>query len=447
MLKRFIIAISILLFLAAPAAGQELIVLSPDIPELEFPIAVMGGGETCVVLTMSSQDTSWDSRPHSSVILHAAIDGEFANAIVVFGGGQILEYTLCAGPLSPGEHTLKLMLARDISPAKQGSVTIYEIAARTFLHQDSAFFLYEFSPFLYERAAEQSTDVSLKLFANPVSDQGRTTIEYHVVLSNEDGGTGRNPAILMSRYGRTTDIEWVYRVVVDEATGDIISEQYQGSGHDTRDFTGRKIGRHPVLRVATDNGNFEQDGETPVRVGLLPVRFAWGGEQPREAIMDAFPWMHRIASEEMFAENKATRNYNSKSAQLGDMRDYVYIDYHAQNLNGEKTLSFEVQLKGGKHWYSTNPGKDVPFLGDDGLLAFSGWMRTNIKLPPGTKTGDIQSLRILGAGNVSYEIMVVKAFMLDDFYLPQTPFFELPDKVILSPENRQFIYRIEPRKQ
>lgn len=447
MMRRLFFVVSILLFLAARAAGQDLIVLSPEIPELEFPIAVMGGGETCVILTMSSPDTSWDNRPHSGLILHGAIDGEFANDIVVFGGGQFLEYTMCAGPLSPGEHTLKLTRDPDLSPARQGSVVIYEIVAHTFLHQDFLFFLYEFSPFLYERAAEQSTDVSLKLFANPVSEGGRTTIEYHVVLSNEDGGTGRNPAILMSRYGRTTDIEWVYRVVVDEATGDIISEQYQGSGHETRDFTGRKIGRHPVLRVATDNGNFEQDGETPVRVGLLPVRFSWGDGQPRDAIMDAFPWMHHIASQEMFAENKASRDYNRKSAQLGDMRDYVYIDYQAQNLNGEKTLSFEVQLKGGKHWYSTNPGKDVPFLGDDGLLAFSGWMRTNIKLPPGVKPGDIESLRILGSGNVSYEIMAVKVFVLDDLYMPRPPFFELPEKVVLSPENRQAVFKIEPNTE
>ena len=40
--------------------------------------------------------------------------------------------------------------------------------------------------------------------------QGNRTIEYTMIWSNEDGGT--NTPALMARWGRTTDIEWIYRV-------------------------------------------------------------------------------------------------------------------------------------------------------------------------------------------------------------------------------------------
>lgn len=47
------------------------------------------------------------------------------------------------------------------------------------------------------------------------SAPGHRVLEYSLVWSNEDGGTD-TPA-LMARWGRSTDIEWIYRVEVDQA--------------------------------------------------------------------------------------------------------------------------------------------------------------------------------------------------------------------------------------
>lgn len=413
---------------------------------MDFPIFVNEPGETCVILTMSSPDTSWAGEENRGLVLRADLDKQYANHIVVFGGAQPLDYSACLGPVPAGEHTLTLTLAPDISPSRAGSLLIHELTARTILPHDWRYAFFSHAPWIYERIAEKGSDVTLAIMGVPRTADGRTTIEYHVVFSNEDGGTGRNPAILMSTYGRITDIEWVYQVVIDDSTGDIVSEAYQGGGHKSSEFTGRKVGRHPVLRCSTDNGNFDQNGESPVRAAPEPVMFTWGADNPRDAIMDIFPWMHRIASEEMFAENKAAPKYNRVSAQLTDMRDYIYIHYHAKNLNGADSLSFEVKLKKDKRWYSSNPGKDVPFLGDDGLLGFSGWARTNIKLPPGVEYGNIEALRIAGTENVSYEIIAVKAFMLDRNYVPQPPFFELTQTAALSPENKTLTFKIVSAK-
>ncbi len=69
----------------------------------------------------------------------------------------------------------------------------------------------------------------------PAATPGHRVIEYSLVWSNEDGGTD-TPA-LMARWGRTTDIEWVYRVEVD-ASGDRVdgTAVYQAPLHLTLKF-------------------------------------------------------------------------------------------------------------------------------------------------------------------------------------------------------------------
>jgi hypothetical protein len=73
---------------------------------------------------------------------------------------------------------------------------------------------------------------------------------YTTIFTNEDGGT--QTAALMARWGRATDIEWVYQVRM--RNGKIIEEIYQGVQHETKDFTGARAGgNHPLLAVASDN--------------------------------------------------------------------------------------------------------------------------------------------------------------------------------------------------
>ena len=424
------------------ANGQ--LFMNADSPVLNLPFSVTKQGESCALFHLNSPDTSWSDKANQGLVFEVAVDGRFAGHVLVAGsggdsppGGLLLrEYSACLGELPAGNHDLTLTLDPDISPAEHGSIDLSFFQVRTVTRDEVDYPLVKYAPVLYERAADKGTDVSLLLFANPVTQNGKTTIEYHVLFSNEDGGTGRNPAILMSRYGRVTDIEWVYSITIDDSAGTILNELYQGSNHEMREFSGRHMGSHPVLRVATDNGNFEQDGETPVRVGLMPVSFHWGEDRPREAIMDLYPWTFRISSDEMFVERKASHDENMRSAMLGNMRDYIYIDYDAENFNAKKTLCFEVKLKNSRHWYSTNPGKDVPFFGTDGLIQFSGWYRTNIKLPPGTEPEDVEGIRILGTEDVSYRVKHMRAFMLDVQYNPLQPFFQLTESVTLTPSNR-----------
>ncbi len=69
---------------------------------------------------------------------------------------------------------------------------------------------------------------------------------YSVIFSNEDGGTSTRD--LMARWGRTTDIEFIYEM--NPSTGATL---IQAKGHKEIPYAGTYEGRHPLLEVVTLN--------------------------------------------------------------------------------------------------------------------------------------------------------------------------------------------------
>jgi hypothetical protein len=144
------------------------------------------------------------------------------------------------------------------------------------------------------------TDVPLQLRADVQGDPaGLHFVTYRVTFSDEDGGT--SPVDRLKVYGRTVDDEWCYRVLLDGAGQRVDPKRVQGTPayaalretltggktdadslarantmlaqgeafqygndnlfatrHQTRAFHGLKLGDRPVLRVNSDNNNFDQ---------------------------------------------------------------------------------------------------------------------------------------------------------------------------------------------
>ncbi|MBJ8192433.1 hypothetical protein JDS79_37420, partial [Bacillus cereus] len=94
------------------------------------------------------------------------------------------------------------------------------------------------TPLLYGRNLSHPyenrfTDTPLVLFYSIEVNEGKTVIEYQMMFSHEDEGT---PApLLMSKWGRTTDIEWMYRVELD-AEDNVLEAVFQGAHHITTAF-------------------------------------------------------------------------------------------------------------------------------------------------------------------------------------------------------------------
>ena len=96
---------------------------------------------------------------------------------------------------------------------------------------------------------------------------GHRLLKYSIVWSNEDGGTS-TPA-LMARWGRTTDIEWIYQVEVD-ALGHTVpgTAVFQSAGHGTAAFNGVYEGDRPLLQTCTLNNNVCDRVDDPMRFSL-----------------------------------------------------------------------------------------------------------------------------------------------------------------------------------
>jgi hypothetical protein len=263
------------------------------------------------------------------------------------------------------------------------------------------------------------TDIPLLMWHELLRTGGGTRIRYTVLFSNEDGGTPA-PA-LMARWGRTTDIEWIYIVDLDER-GDLVSERYQGPGHSAPRFRGKRIGNHPLFAVSTTNNMVSPATEGDVRVGLYPLA-TLPPDRPREAMMDLNPWTFRIMAEELFREGNIETEPSAATIAVSDPRNYLYCDVDCSKL-GRAEAAVEVVLGDGRSFRSDH-GMSLGFSSRHGVR------RTTVELPPGTGGSDISRVYAIGvpgsderkaqSSSITDRVKVRKCFFLDSDYGPMEP--------------------------
>ena len=241
-------------------------------------------------------------------------------------------------------------------------------------------------------------------------------IVYSMIWSNEDGGT--SSIDLMSRWGRTTDIEWIYRVKVDPG-GNVLQEYFQGPGHSTSIFQGNRINDHPVLKTVTINNMVSDEGVSNYKFFLSPER---GKHEihSREILMDEEPWTYEIMALEMIAEGKYESPADPFSLAVSDARNYLYLEFNTQMVGSGLRLTFATKLGNEAYWYySDHDNSSVA------AVNAAGWRRSTLELPPETALEDLDSLKIMGSASGSFSITfedLSKVFLLDeDFTLLESP--------------------------
>src|SRR6185436_13509384 len=193
---------------------------------------------------------------------------------------------------------------------------------------------------------------------------------YTAIFTNEDGGT--QTLALMARWGRGTDIEWVYEIQLRD--GKIVEETYQGVNHEVKKFNGSRTGgQHPLLAVASDNNNFSDLACSDVRFAPLPVR-ADLNAATRESVMDRYPQTYRVMTEELQREHRISATPTGINM-IADPRDYFYIEASSEQAGA--ALGFDVQVAGLGEAFASD-------LLDARLrIDRSGNFRTAVRLPHG----------------------------------------------------------------
>lgn len=264
------------------------------------------------------------------------------------------------------------------------------------------------APILERRANAVGTnsDVALLMYAERLRDSaGAPYLQYTVIFSNEDGGTSTRA--LMARWGRTTDIEHVYRVWLGR-DGKRVRAEIQSKDHKDVPFTGPFEGDRPRLAVITDNNMVGPGGTGREEARLMPEMADLTGAS-REIVMDQHPHLYRLAAEELVREGK--------SGLIGDARDYLYLE--AEIANDTTRVAARARLRGDSRWFTSNAGRF------DWAIERRGFVRTTIGLPPGTRPEQVEEIgfdcladKTTRDGAQCRAIRVTRAFFLDSAYRP-----------------------------
>jgi len=378
--------------LASLLRTAALLLVAPLLFAATHGFSLDHAAECAATIEMSAPD---------AVFAEVHLDGKPLAHIPVFAGPERYRYSIHLGKLAAGNHSIRLDRSASVH-----SLTIQQ--------PDPA--VLEHAPILYARTSTlgRFSDVPLLMYAERLSEQRRPYLQYTVVFSNEDGGTSTRA--LMARWGRTTDIEHVYRLWTDHAT-------IQTRDHKDVVFTGSFEDKHPLLIVSTDNNMVSPGSAGPMRFRPVPILVDLSSAS-REKVMDDDPVTYRVAAQELDREKKLRPFGKVEGQSISDPRNYLYVE--ALIHNRDSRVAFRARLDGSERWYSSHLGKL------DYAIERSGWVRSTIELPPSTRPDQVAELaaeclvdkNALLAGMCRLDA-VSKVFLLRGDYRPGPPFFSV----------------------
>jgi hypothetical protein len=436
---------------AAPTAGTDkggtgtgghTVTLRRGGHDRTVPFLARRTGEATVSLDSSAPGVSWAAKGSESAVVSAYVDGRYVTDIVI-PSDRPIERSFALGRITAGPHALRLHFAADRSPAGATSARVGGVSVTVARDGGLDALVLRHAPVLYgrnipalgDRFQSSTTDTPLLAYHEvlPAQTPGHRILQYTVIWSNEDGGTD-SPA-LMARWGRTTDIEWAYRVEVDEH-GDRVpgTAVYQAPNHQTLQFAGAYEGDRPLLETCTSNNNLCDTVDDPMRFSLSPQEALPEG-QPREHAMDTNPWTYPVMAQEMLREGKIESPSDPATPALGDQRTYLYLAVaHTATptaQTGNVGLSIGVRLKSGGTVYRSDHSIPTSSITRDGTAA------TTIELPAGTTPADIAEITALRTpvtetGATLNVTRITRAFFLGADYLPQPSFVDWTGSVTLT---------------
>ena len=390
---------------------------------------------------------SWIRKGAEASAIVISVDGKYNQDLLLWAGDELFSYRVMLGRLQKGRHTVSVALNAPRSAAGARSAEVKSLrrllfAATSDKDTKEEQFALEHSPVLYARAnaIDRFTDVPMLIYYEILHEANDNVIvRYTAIFTNEDGGT--QTAALMARWGRATDIEWVYQIRV--RGGKVIEETYQGIEHETKFFTGpRDSGSHPLLAVASDNNNFSDLACSAVRFAPLPFR-ARLESATRESVMDLYPQTYRVMTEELIRERRisdAPADINT----IADPREYLYIE--ATSDQEGAALSFDVNVSGTAKSFASDLGE--PRLRIDR----SGYFRTAVRLGKDVAPAAIETITARchasqkpASQRRCHHLKVVRALVLDQNFAPRTLHLQTQPESSLAPDERQ-VYRLGSAK-
>ncbi len=397
-----------------------------------------------------SPGASWKIKGAEAAALRIAVDGEYRQDLLMWAGDEPFTYRVLLGRMPQGNHTVSVTLDRARSAAGAQRAEVSRLKTIPFYPTRNAdgspaadALAISYAPVLYARAnsIDRFTDVPLLMYYQLERGvEGDTIIRYTAIFSHEDGGTPA--AALMARWGRATDIEWVYQFRV-RSDGRVVEEIYQGVEHQTKTFDGtRAFGQHPLLAVASDNNNFSALACSAVRFAPLPFKADLSAGS-RETVMDAHPWTYRVMAEELQREQRLADSPTDLNT-ISDPRRYLYIEAYAEQEG--TAISFDVEIAGDSRKYRSDGG--------DARLRIdrSGFFRSAVRLPAGVSQHSLAAITVrchrndkLADMHICRRVKFSRVFTLDHGYTPHPLNLTQSDWITLKAGDSMSVRFARPR--
>jgi CheY-like chemotaxis protein len=346
-----------------------------------FRFNVKRRAEVVAELNMSSPGSNWSAPGREAALADLTVDRATTQNIMLYAGEDHYTYPAFLGALDAGPHELQVDRDTRYSAPASG-LEIHGARFREVGSDDPYWSALAHAPVLYARANTIGgfTDIPLISYCERLSENGRPILQYTMIFSNEDGGTSTRA--LMARWGRTTDVEYIYRAWFD-AGGQVENSTIQAEGHKEVTFRGRRDGTHPILIPSTDNNMVADEGTSPVRYQIPPVIMNLAAHS-REQVIDEHPIAYRVMAQELAHEQKLRPFGTVDGEKVSDPRNYLYIE--AKVKNRDSAIATLVHLSGSERWLSSHLGRN------DYAISRNGWVRTTVELPPGTEPRQINEL-------------------------------------------------------
>ncbi len=394
--------------------------------------------EMILTLEAGANKSSWAKVGAEGATLTVFVDGKYNQDVMLFGGAKKFVYQVALGIFEQGKHALAVVLnqTRSAKNSKQAKIYSVKIAPANLSDKNSpdAIALAN-SPVIYARpdTIDKFSDVPLLTYYEifPIGENA-FKIRYTVIYSNEDGGT--QTAALMARWGRATDIEWIYDIEFRD--GKLASEIYQGANHETKTFAGKKIlGNHTLLYDVTVNNNFADAGCSELRFAPQPIR-ADLSSKSRETVMDENSWTYRVMAEEATREgrvNAAKLDANT----IADPRDYLYAEIYSEPKAA--AIAIEAVNSGGEK-FSSDAGNAALRVSRD------RYVRIAMRFPKESAANFPKAIRIgcyavsdnPASESVCQNLRLIKLVRLDRNYLPIVKTINSKSKNVKSGEKAVF---------
>ena len=220
------------------------------------------------ILEMSSPGADWGNRGREAAVANLILDGKPHQQVMLFAGAKRHTYRVSLGR-SPGgpsrdPYSSGMRGSRRQGPAWKRT----HVEDRRNLPQQLGLRCVRLCA-----GAFREVEYCRAVFRHPAAAvlralrvDGEDTLQYTVIFSNEDGGTSTRA--LMGRWGRTTDIEYVYQTIHE------VRNSHRAGTRITSTWSSRAV-MTAIIRLlmpVTDNNMIAEAKDSPLQFRLAADR-------------------------------------------------------------------------------------------------------------------------------------------------------------------------------